>query len=169
MVSKFKRICVFCGSSQGKKSSYQDAAIELGKELVFLFFSQKWNFPFLFSWFLALVSWNTRMLLFLTFFKKLIWVFGKNGVFLIWGSLFIHSWYVKMESLHEFNASFKECIWILGWFYRLGWNFFMQNVMFLWGFFQTESPACSSSISVVCVCVCRLILFLIFKCSLPVY
>ncbi|GAY63260.1 hypothetical protein CUMW_224160 [Citrus unshiu] len=33
-LSKFKRICVFCGSSQGKKSSYQDAAIELGKELV---------------------------------------------------------------------------------------------------------------------------------------
>ncbi|GKV12195.1 hypothetical protein SLEP1_g23377 [Rubroshorea leprosula] len=32
--SKFRRICVFCGSSQGKKSSYQDAAIELGKELV---------------------------------------------------------------------------------------------------------------------------------------
>ncbi|XP_010264655.1 PREDICTED: cytokinin riboside 5'-monophosphate phosphoribohydrolase LOG1-like isoform X1 [Nelumbo nucifera] len=32
--SKFKRICVFCGSSHGKKSSYQDAAIELGKELV---------------------------------------------------------------------------------------------------------------------------------------
>ncbi|KAL5998333.1 Cytokinin riboside 5'-monophosphate phosphoribohydrolase log1 [Asimina triloba] len=33
-LSKFKRICVFCGSSQGKKKSYQDAAIELGKELV---------------------------------------------------------------------------------------------------------------------------------------
>lgn len=33
--SRFKRICVFCGSSQGKKSSYQVAAIELGKELVF--------------------------------------------------------------------------------------------------------------------------------------
>ncbi|CAI9783184.1 unnamed protein product [Fraxinus pennsylvanica] len=33
-VSKFKRICVFCGSSQGKKISYQEAAIELGKELV---------------------------------------------------------------------------------------------------------------------------------------
>ena len=33
--SKFKRICVFCGSSQGKKTSYQDAAIQLGKELVF--------------------------------------------------------------------------------------------------------------------------------------
>ncbi|XP_052173655.1 cytokinin riboside 5'-monophosphate phosphoribohydrolase LOG3-like isoform X2 [Diospyros lotus] len=32
--SKFKRICVFCGSSQGKKSSYQDAAIQLGKELL---------------------------------------------------------------------------------------------------------------------------------------
>ncbi|XP_062172230.1 cytokinin riboside 5'-monophosphate phosphoribohydrolase LOG1 [Alnus glutinosa] len=32
--SKFKRICVFCGSSPGKKSSYRDAAIELGRELV---------------------------------------------------------------------------------------------------------------------------------------
>ncbi|XP_027351540.1 cytokinin riboside 5'-monophosphate phosphoribohydrolase LOG3 isoform X1 [Abrus precatorius] len=32
--SKFKRICVFCGSSPGKKSSYQDAAIQLGNELV---------------------------------------------------------------------------------------------------------------------------------------
>ncbi|KDP36133.1 hypothetical protein JCGZ_08777 [Jatropha curcas] len=32
--SRFKRICVFCGSSSGKKASYQDAAVELGKELV---------------------------------------------------------------------------------------------------------------------------------------
>lgn len=32
--SRFKRICVFCGSSQGKKASYQESAIELGKELV---------------------------------------------------------------------------------------------------------------------------------------
>ncbi|KAL2933191.1 Cytokinin riboside 5'-monophosphate phosphoribohydrolase LOG4 [Bienertia sinuspersici] len=32
--SKFRRICVFCGSSQGKKPSYQEAATELGKELV---------------------------------------------------------------------------------------------------------------------------------------
>ncbi|KAJ4822281.1 Cytokinin riboside 5'-monophosphate phosphoribohydrolase log1 [Turnera subulata] len=32
--SKFKRVCVFCGSSPGKKTSYKDAAIELGKELV---------------------------------------------------------------------------------------------------------------------------------------
>ncbi|XP_052198590.1 cytokinin riboside 5'-monophosphate phosphoribohydrolase LOG7-like [Diospyros lotus] len=32
--SRFKRICVFCGSSPGKKASYQDAAVELGKELV---------------------------------------------------------------------------------------------------------------------------------------
>ncbi|KAK8713735.1 hypothetical protein V6N13_148946 [Hibiscus sabdariffa] len=32
--SKFRRICVFCGSSQGRKGSYQDAAIELGRELV---------------------------------------------------------------------------------------------------------------------------------------
>ncbi|GAB2300599.1 Cytokinin riboside 5'-monophosphate phosphoribohydrolase log3 [Dionaea muscipula] len=32
--SRFRRICVFCGSSAGKKASYQEAAIELGKELV---------------------------------------------------------------------------------------------------------------------------------------
>ncbi|PHT37632.1 Cytokinin riboside 5'-monophosphate phosphoribohydrolase LOG4 [Capsicum baccatum] len=34
MVLKFKRICVFYESSQGKKISYHDAAIEPGKELV---------------------------------------------------------------------------------------------------------------------------------------
>ncbi|KAG2310117.1 hypothetical protein Bca4012_024629 [Brassica carinata] len=32
--SRFKRICVFCGSSSGKKLSYQEAAIQLGNELV---------------------------------------------------------------------------------------------------------------------------------------
>lgn len=32
--SRFKRVCVFCGSSPGKKASYQVAAIQLGKELV---------------------------------------------------------------------------------------------------------------------------------------
>ncbi|XP_022746608.1 cytokinin riboside 5'-monophosphate phosphoribohydrolase LOG7-like [Durio zibethinus] len=32
--SRFTRICVFCGSSSGKKASYQEAAVELGKELV---------------------------------------------------------------------------------------------------------------------------------------
>uniref|UniRef100_A0A0E0CNN9 Cytokinin riboside 5'-monophosphate phosphoribohydrolase n=1 Tax=Oryza meridionalis TaxID=40149 RepID=A0A0E0CNN9_9ORYZ len=32
--SRFRRVCVFCGSSHGKKKIYQDAAIELGKELV---------------------------------------------------------------------------------------------------------------------------------------
>ncbi|KAJ6425458.1 hypothetical protein OIU84_026102 [Salix udensis] len=34
MSSKFKRICVFCGSSRGKKTTYQVAAIDLGNELV---------------------------------------------------------------------------------------------------------------------------------------
>lgn len=39
--SKFNKICVFCGSSSGKKNSYKEAAIELAKELVvyLLFFS----------------------------------------------------------------------------------------------------------------------------------
>ncbi len=32
--SGFKRICVFCGSSSGNKSVYNDVAMELGNELV---------------------------------------------------------------------------------------------------------------------------------------
>ncbi|KAG6422678.1 hypothetical protein SASPL_113055 [Salvia splendens] len=32
--SRFNRICVFCGSSPGKKPSYQLAAVQLGKEMV---------------------------------------------------------------------------------------------------------------------------------------
>uniref|UniRef100_A0A7N0ULQ0 Cytokinin riboside 5'-monophosphate phosphoribohydrolase n=1 Tax=Kalanchoe fedtschenkoi TaxID=63787 RepID=A0A7N0ULQ0_KALFE len=32
--TKFKRICVFCGSSSGKKASYQEAALQLATELV---------------------------------------------------------------------------------------------------------------------------------------
>lgn len=34
--SKFKRICVYCGSSSGNKASYQEAAVELGEEMVIL-------------------------------------------------------------------------------------------------------------------------------------
>ncbi|KAF7829582.1 cytokinin riboside 5'-monophosphate phosphoribohydrolase LOG1-like [Senna tora] len=34
MNSRFKRICVFCGSSPGKNPSYQLAAIQLAKQLV---------------------------------------------------------------------------------------------------------------------------------------
>lgn len=45
---------MFCGSSQGKKSSYQDAAIELGKELVFngsfLFIMVSMGFFFYYFW-----------------------------------------------------------------------------------------------------------------------
>ncbi|KAM3300745.1 hypothetical protein ACQJBY_041654 [Aegilops geniculata] len=32
--SRFRRICVYCGSAKGRKASYQDAAVELGKEMV---------------------------------------------------------------------------------------------------------------------------------------
>ncbi|KAH7567149.1 hypothetical protein JRO89_XS07G0023800 [Xanthoceras sorbifolium] len=34
MKSRFKRVCVFCGSSPGKSPSYQLAAIQLGQQLV---------------------------------------------------------------------------------------------------------------------------------------
>uniref|UniRef100_A0A803MCG0 Cytokinin riboside 5'-monophosphate phosphoribohydrolase n=1 Tax=Chenopodium quinoa TaxID=63459 RepID=A0A803MCG0_CHEQI len=32
--SRFKSVCVFCGSSTGKRDSYREAAIELGQQLV---------------------------------------------------------------------------------------------------------------------------------------
>ncbi|KAJ8762164.1 hypothetical protein K2173_007318 [Erythroxylum novogranatense] len=32
--SRFKKVCVFCGSSTGKRDCYSDAALELGRELV---------------------------------------------------------------------------------------------------------------------------------------
>ncbi|CAK9315393.1 unnamed protein product [Citrullus colocynthis] len=32
--SRFKRVCVFCGSSRGKRDCYRDAAIDLAQELV---------------------------------------------------------------------------------------------------------------------------------------
>lgn len=32
--SRFRRVCVFCGSSPGKKASYQVAAVQLGQQLV---------------------------------------------------------------------------------------------------------------------------------------
>ncbi|KAH7686467.1 Cytokinin riboside 5'-monophosphate phosphoribohydrolase LOG protein [Dioscorea alata] len=32
--SKFKRICVFCGSNSGNKSVFRDAALDLGRQLV---------------------------------------------------------------------------------------------------------------------------------------
>ncbi|KAH7306480.1 hypothetical protein KP509_22G015100 [Ceratopteris richardii] len=32
--SRFRRICVFCGSSSGNKRIFSDAALELGRELV---------------------------------------------------------------------------------------------------------------------------------------
>lgn len=32
--SRFKTVCVFCGSSTGKRKCYRDAAVELAQELV---------------------------------------------------------------------------------------------------------------------------------------
>ncbi|KAG7034993.1 Cytokinin riboside 5'-monophosphate phosphoribohydrolase LOG5, partial [Cucurbita argyrosperma subsp. argyrosperma] len=32
--SRFKRVCVFCGSSTGKRGCYRDAAIDLAQELI---------------------------------------------------------------------------------------------------------------------------------------
>ncbi|KAI7993224.1 Cytokinin riboside 5'-monophosphate phosphoribohydrolase LOG8 [Camellia lanceoleosa] len=34
IISKFKRVCVFCGSTSGNRKIFSDAAVELGNELV---------------------------------------------------------------------------------------------------------------------------------------
>lgn len=70
--SRFKSICVFCGSSQGKKSSYQDSAIELGKELVYicsLFFVYLLWFPL---WNVG--SFSNALIGFLLKFVCMIWI-----------------------------------------------------------------------------------------------
>lgn len=54
--SKFKRICVFCGSSPGKKNSYKEAAIELGKELVYFFIIPPFISPLCFLYSLQFFS-----------------------------------------------------------------------------------------------------------------
>lgn len=41
MKSRFKRVCVFCGSSPGKSQSYQIAATQFGKQLVLNYFQFK--------------------------------------------------------------------------------------------------------------------------------
>lgn len=59
--SRFNRICVFCGSSSGKKASYQEAAVELGKELVFSIYHESQlslNFSFIQSLSIFLSSTN---------------------------------------------------------------------------------------------------------------
>lgn len=64
--SKFKRICVFCGSSPGKKTSYQDAAIQLGQELVC-------NNVYLYY-----IVFLPTFFIYITEFKSCIWIFYKN-------------------------------------------------------------------------------------------
>jgi hypothetical protein len=57
--SRFRRVCVFCGSSPGKNPSYQLGAIQLGKQLVppktslFLFFFCLFVCLFFFFFFFA--------------------------------------------------------------------------------------------------------------------
>nr|DAD49034.1 TPA_asm: hypothetical protein HUJ06_018971 [Nelumbo nucifera] len=53
--SKFKRVCVFCGSSSGNRKVFSDAALELGTELVnsgpFRLSTYNWSIAFFFFFF----------------------------------------------------------------------------------------------------------------------
>lgn len=52
--SKFRRICVFCGSSSGHRKVFSDAALELGNELVCSFLAPSLCFTPFFIFFLRL-------------------------------------------------------------------------------------------------------------------
>lgn len=54
--SRFRRICVYCGSQPGKKASYREAAIELGMELVIETIWYSWRDKWCF--FLLVLSFN---------------------------------------------------------------------------------------------------------------
>lgn len=70
--SRFKRVCVFCGSSTGKRNCYRDAAIELAQELVLdLFHNDPWNW--------VLSASVTDFALIFSFVCNSLWhVFGDN-------------------------------------------------------------------------------------------
>lgn len=38
-MGNFKKICVFCGSNSGNRKIFSDAALDLGRELVFFLFN----------------------------------------------------------------------------------------------------------------------------------
>lgn len=103
-LSKFGRICVFCGSSQGKKSSYQDAAIELGQELVFF------DSPFIKMRSFLFVMCHLWLVFTVMCFS---WIFfGKNECFGMWvfsleGLLLEFFWWFEMGFLF-FCLFFKD-------------------------------------------------------------
>lgn len=100
--SKFKRICVFCGSSQGKKSSYQDAAVELGNELVCLGID---SFGFGSSPFFLFCKWGCKV--------RALWFvdsFSLSWDFLVVGLVFSVIWFSLMGFSYLIFLLFV-CFW----------------------------------------------------------
>jgi len=50
--SKFRRVCVFCGSNSGHRQVFGDAALELGDELVCFL-----TWVFLYVFFARILAW----------------------------------------------------------------------------------------------------------------
>jgi hypothetical protein len=89
--SKFKRICVFCGSSPGKKTTYQDAAIQLGNELVCIYF--------FFHFFFSFVKFN-RVWEYYENIHKNNFFFEKNETnFMMWQDILILCFYSVIYSV----------------------------------------------------------------------
>lgn len=126
--SRFKRICVFCGSSSGKKATYQEAAVELGKELV-MEFSKIFFIHLYFMSFFRIRSFERQSQIFLHFvsgfnqscivsFNGAI-LASKNSFFFFFSSLF-----PCVFSLSVIKRDFLLCIVYVS--YQLGrflfWN-----------------------------------------------
>lgn len=81
--SRFKRVCVFCGSSTGKRICYRDAAIELAQELVSSFF---------FFWLIFLFIFTKKFI-----FSILFWRFQEVWtLFMVVGVLGLWVWFLKL-------------------------------------------------------------------------
>lgn len=125
--SRFKRICVFCGSSSGKKPTYQEAAVELGKELV-MKFSQIFFFSICFSClFFRIRSFERQSQIFLHFvsgFNQSCIVSFNGAILASKISFFFSSLFPCVFSLSVIKRDFLLCIVYVS--YQLGrflfWN-----------------------------------------------
>lgn len=86
--SKFKRVCVFCGSNSGNRQVFSDSAIQLGNELVcsyILYYSSLSYAPFLKIWKdFYLVSEHLLCVVLFTFYVFCFCLTYRNTCFLWW-------------------------------------------------------------------------------------
>ena len=119
--SKFKRICVFCGSNSGNRIVFSDAALDLGNELVCLLFSLSLLFS---SGYCRNMNLDWWILFKIWFWSDLDWVLG------------ILDWWVSFLVVCCVCRWREGLIWFMvggawGWWVWSLRQFMMEAVMFL--------------------------------------